>query len=141
MDKILSFRLEKELFGIEITSVKEINRNVEYTIVPNAPKSFVGLFNMRGQIVSLFNLATILGYEKKPFVSKATCIILKCEPDNPNQRGFVIDKTGDVLDIEEDVCEDPPANVDVFEYKHVKKVARLDNELLLIIDPASVFHD
>lgn len=140
MIKVLSFRLAGELFGIEINYVKEINRNVEYTIVPRAPDKIVGLFNMRGQIVTLFNLAKILGYPWSNEKGKVTCIILKSPPNNPNQQGFLIDATGDVLDLDESLCEPPPANIDGRNFQYIRKVARLENELLMIIEPDLIFN-
>lgn len=137
--KVLSFRLADQLFGVEITKVKEINRNVEYTTVPRAPKTIVGLFNMRGQIVTLFSLAEILGYDACLDHKGATCIILKSTLNNPNQMGFLIDKTGEVIDIDDEICESPPANVDDQKYRFVTRVARLKNELLMVIDPKIVF--
>jgi purine-binding chemotaxis protein CheW len=137
--KVLSFRLAGELFGIEINQVKEINRNVEYTAVPRAPDTIVGLFNMRGQIVTLFNLAKILGFDQPFEAGKVTCIILKSAPNNPNQQGFLIEATGDVIDLEEAMCEPPPANVDAVSCKYVKKVARLERELVMIIEPQAIF--
>ncbi len=137
--KVLSFWLDDELFGIELSYVKEINRNIEYTSVPKAPRNIVGLFNMRGQIVTLFNLADILGYGINIREGKTTCIILRNTGDSANQMGFVIDKSGDVIEVEEDMCELLPANMDENEAKYIKTVVRLKNELLRIIEPDSVF--
>lgn len=138
--KVLSFRLAGELFGIEITYVKEINRNVEYTMVPRAPDTIVGLFNMRGQIVTLFNLTKILGYDTQVKAGKATCIILKSPPNSPNQPGFLIDATDDVFDVDDDICEPPPANIGGHDTKYIRKVVRLADELMMIVDPDTIFN-
>ena len=135
MIKVLSFRLQDKLLGIETKYVKEINRNVVYTAVPRVPKKVVGLFNMRGQVVTLLNLSDILGCDATSEKQSNTCIILKEAPNSPNQAGFIIDRTEDVIDIPEGICETPPANVDADKYEYIKKVARLENELLMIIDP------
>ena len=60
MIRILTFYLEGELFGIDIGLVKEINRKIKYTEVPGAPEHIVGLYNMRGQVVTIFDVACIL---------------------------------------------------------------------------------
>ncbi len=135
MIKVLSFRLQDKLLGIETNYVKEINRNVVYTCVPRAPKKVVGLFNMRGQVVTLFNLSYLLGCEVAHEKQNSTCIILKAAPNSPNQAGFLIERTEDVIDLADELCEEPPANVDAEKYEYIKKVARLENELLMIVDP------
>lgn len=139
--KVLTFYLCERLFGIDITLVKEINRNVEYTPVPDTGPHIIGLFNMRGQVVTLFDIARLMGYEEKNWDNKVACIILKAQPDDPNQVGFLIDKCGDVFDIEEDECEPPPANVSGISGEFIRSVVKLKNELLMVIDPEKVFRD
>lgn len=137
--KILSFWIDEELFGVELTQVKEINRNIEYSTVPRAPQNIVGLFNMRGQVVTLFNLSFILGYNNEIKEGKATCIILKSQAGSTNQKGFIIDKSGDVIEVNEGSYENPPANVDGSESKYIKTVVKLENELLRILEPDILF--
>ncbi len=140
MIKVLSFRVAGKLFGIEITEVKEINRNVEFTTVPRAVAQIVGLFNMRGQIVTLFELATILSLsDARRRSGRVTCIILKQGSGSPNQCGFIIDEPGDVLDLDSSIVEDPPSQLLTDQSDHIAKVARLPDELLLIINPKTVF--
>jgi purine-binding chemotaxis protein CheW len=137
--KVLSFRLSGELFGVEINDVKEINRNVEYTAVPRSQKSIVGLFNMRGQIVTIFDLAGIIGLDESVSNDRVTCIILKSEPGNSNHKGFIIERTGDVIDVTKDMCEPPPANIDSVSKKYIKDVVRLESDLMRIINTELVF--
>jgi chemotaxis signal transduction protein len=95
---------------------------------------------MRGQIVTLFNLATILGLaDNGERGGRVTCIILKQSAGSANQCGFVIDEPGDVLDLEDALVEDPPSQLLTDQSDHIAKVARLPDELLLIIQPQSVF--
>ncbi len=68
------------LFGIDINAVKEIDRNIDYTPVPDAAPHIVGLLNMRGQIVTLINLARLMGYENHAPQERPACIILKKQP-------------------------------------------------------------
>lgn len=138
MISILSFRLNGKLLGIETKYVKEINRNVEYTAVPLSPKTMIGLFNMRGQIVSLLNLAYYLGYEETEYTGKKNCIILKAQESN-NQIGFLIDKTEDIFEIDEEKCEIPPANTKDNLYQFIKCVVKLEKELLLVVKNENIF--
>ena len=137
--KFLTFYLCERLFGIDITLVKEINRNVEYTPVPDTDPHIVGLFNMRGQVVTLLDIAILMGYEKKEWGGKATCIILKARQNDPSQAGFLIDRCGDVLDVEEEEHELPPANTVGISGEFLQSVVKLEKELLIIIDPDKTF--
>lgn len=139
--KIVSFKLDDELFAVEITKVKEINRNVEYTIVPLADSKIVGLFNMRGQVVTLFNLAIMLGHSSRDIPERVTCIILKDSGGSPNQKGFIIQQTGDVYDIPDDACLPPPPNTDPAESGYLQAVARADGHLVRILNTEALFNE
>jgi len=138
-DKVLSFYINDSLFGINLTLIKEINRDIEYTVVPDAKPYIVGLFNMRGQIVTLFNIATLMGIKEDAGLLKNTCIILKAAANDPNQVGFIIDKPGDVIDINKEEWETPPANVIGLDGKYIHRVVKQDDKLLMIIDPERIF--
>lgn len=137
--KVLTFYLYDNLYGVDITLIKEINRNVDFTPVPDSSPNIVGLLNLRGQIVTLFNLAKLIGIDYEGKKNSTSCIILKAPPNDPNQIGFLIDSFGDVVDIGEDICESPPANVDSMEVEFISSVVKLKDELLMIIDPKKAF--
>lgn len=137
-ETLLVFYLGDELFGIDITKVKEINRNVEFDPVPEAPKYVAGLFNMRGQIVTLFNLSEILQHENSLNNQQSACIILKTNPNNLHYVGLLIDKPKDVITIEDTWCELPPANLGNIEGKYLKEVVTFGNELIMIIDSEKI---
>src|SRR4051794_27016293 len=101
MIKVLSFYINNTLFGVDIKKVKEINRNTEFAIVPDAGEHIVGLHNMRGQIVTVFDFSKLIGMNKKT-KNTNTCIILKTLETSPDLAGFLIDKPGDVIDVEKD---------------------------------------
>lgn len=140
MITLLTFTVQEVLFGIEINYVREIDRNVEFTIVPGASEDVVGLFNMRGNVVVLFNLAYKFGYEYTQITKGYTCIVLKTTGTEQDSIGFIIDKTGDVLTIDEELCEALPANASDIECNYLKRVVKLEKELLLLIDPDKVFN-
>lgn len=136
---ILTFRIKDILFGIEIGLVREVNRKAEYTSIHGAPEKVVGLFNMRGHVVVLFNLASMFEYKDKEVLKEPACIILKSSNDIVDNIGFTIDKTGDVLQIEDDQCEPPAANATAKDMECIKYVIKTENELLLLIEPNKIF--
>ncbi len=142
MIKVLTFYLYGNLLGIDVTLVKEINRNVCYTAVPGSRKHIAGLLNMRGQVVTLFDLAELLTLKKENPQNSSirTCIILKT-PRDPDQVGILIDRPGDVIDIDSEECEPPPANVGGVENEFISSIVKLEGELLILIDPQKVFSD
>ena len=139
IEKVLSFIINGSTFGLKVILIKEINRNVEYTIVPDSKPHIVGLFNMRGQIVTLFDLVTLLDLKETVPQKKTTCIILKANANDPNQFGFLIDELGSVIDVDTENCEKPPANVVGNESDYISSVVKLEDKLLMMLDPDKVY--
>lgn len=131
--------MNDNLLGIDIVLIREINRSVEYTSVPGAKPSVVGLFNMRGQVVTLFDLAQLINLRPGREKPRTTCIILKAPANDPNQLGFFIDKPGDVIDLDLEEWETPPANVVGVESEYISQVVKLHEQLLVILNPEKIF--
>lgn len=140
-EKVLSFYINDKMFGLDIKLVKEISRRFEYNHIPDANPNIVGLMNLRGQVVTLFNLGRILGLIMDPDLkgSDGACIILKAQPNNPNPVGFLIDRPGDVIDIDGEWCEKTPANVEEINTDFIREVVKLEDAILLILDSEKVF--
>lgn len=137
---LLSFRLHGELFGINIISVKEINRNVYCTEAPTAPPNIIGLYNMRGQIVTVFDIGGLLGYEPIRNTEKITCIILKNNRSVNDIIGFAVDNVEDVIPIDEVLIKAPPANVSKSIKENLFGVFEAKKDLMLIINENKIFY-
>lgn len=143
MDKrILSFYIGKNLFGIDIKIVKEINRNVDFTPVPESDDVIIGLFNMRGHVVTLFDIHHILeGTREENNFQQNNCIVLKSFADDTNHTGFFVEQLGSVLDIDDEMLEPSPANLSELDANFVEGIAKLEKDLLIVIRPEKMFSE
>ena len=55
LKQFASFYLGDNLFGIDVRLIREINRNIDITVVDSAPEFVRGLLNLRGQIVTVID--------------------------------------------------------------------------------------
>lgn len=138
MTRVLTFYLSGSLCGIDIAIAKEINKNVDYTPVPNSFDHVVGLLNLRGQIVTLVDLAQLLHFKETSEKRKSHCIILKKNEINPDPVGFFIDKMGDVIDVTPDMYQTAPANIGDIEAGFINKVVKLKHEVVLMLNLAKI---
>ena len=51
-----TFKLDKELYGIDVMSVQEVLRYTEITPVPGAPHFVLGIINLRGNVVTIIEV-------------------------------------------------------------------------------------
>lgn len=59
--QLVSFKLGKELYGIEITRVREIILIAESTRIPEAPHYVKGLINLRSTVIPVIDLRARFG--------------------------------------------------------------------------------
>jgi chemotaxis signal transduction protein len=52
-----------EWFALDVGSVREVVAGPQATPLPDLPAGYAGVFNLRGEIVPLFDLAVLLGLE------------------------------------------------------------------------------
>jgi chemotaxis signal transduction protein len=51
----------EDLYAVETAAVREVVAAPELATLPTAPSSVLGVFNLRGEIVPVFDLAALLG--------------------------------------------------------------------------------
>jgi len=51
----------EDVYAIETASVREVVATPDLQVLPTAPASVLGVFNLRGEIVPVFDLASLLG--------------------------------------------------------------------------------
>ncbi len=147
MIQLTTFYVQDTLFGINILQVKEINNQLKYTPVPDSADYIKGLFNLRGQIITIFDLAKRLGRADTIIGEKTRNLILKTDQETATIRekfkipeighdavGFIIDKIGDVIEIDEEKIQNAPANVGDISKEFIKGVFELKEELLIILN-------
>ncbi len=146
-EQFVSFRIDGHLFGINILTVREIIRNVDYTPVERTPESVRGLLNLRGQIITVLDLGPALGLPPREIGPETRCVILKsaeevapqiedgslCEEMYGEAVGLMVDRIGDVVQVAEDDLETPPANANGIDSDHLRGVVKLESDLLLVL--------
>ena len=72
-----TFRLDGDLYGIEVEHVQEVLRSQQLTRVPLAPTAVAGLINLRGQVVTAIELRERLGRPPRPEGTDAVVIVVR----------------------------------------------------------------
>ncbi len=130
--KILSFYINGCIYGADISCIKELNRSVSVIDVPTAPGFICGLYNMRGQIVTVINTENFLLQEKcKDNVEY--CVVLKPYKGSPDIFGFFIDKAADVYNIDAKDILPPPSSIHAEVREYVFGVVECEGALITLI--------
>lgn len=133
MRKYLIFLLNDERYSIPLSKVKEVIRMPQISPLPQVPRFFKGLINLRGQIISVIDLRSKLAMPEGAYDPKRTSIIITEAQDLVI--GAIVDDVTEVHGFEETNIEynlDIPAHI---RRDYVSGVARAENgSLILILD-------
>jgi len=99
-----TFKLGERLFGVDILDVKEINPDVAFTPIHHASPEVKGYVNIRGQIHLILDLRLMLGHAPSEINEKSRLVLFK--PQVGNAFGVIVDRIGDVLEVDESMIED-----------------------------------
>jgi purine-binding chemotaxis protein CheW len=126
-----TFYLGNALFGINILEIQEINKHFEMTRVPDAPDELKGILNLRGRIVTVFDLAKKLGINSVSEDKNNRNIIVD---SNGEHIGLLVDSMGDVVIAKNEELEPAPANIGGVQGKCFQGVIKTDDHLIGILD-------
>lgn len=133
--KYLGFRLDDELFGFELLSVREIIRMIDVTPIPRSPAFIRGIINLRGKIIPVVDL-------RKKFCLPArddtdvTCIIVV---DIGNtETGVVVDRVAQVLSFENSEIEESPSFSGKGDTDYIQGIGKRDSKVVVLLDVAKI---
>jgi len=129
--QLVSFKIGNEEFGIDILNVKEINRMVNITKVPNSPDFVEGIINLRGKVIPVIDLRTKLGMPKKENDKDTRIVVVDIDGRTV---GFLVDAVSEVLRIPRSITEAPPAITAGKNSEYITAVGKLEDRLLTLLD-------
>lgn len=133
--QLVTFRLGQEEFSLDILKVQEIIRHMELTRVPRTPDFVEGVINLRGRVIPVLDLRKRFGLPDAEDTSATRIIVVEVSGVTV---GLKVDGVSEVLRINADTVEPPPALVTNIESDYIKGVGKLDNRLLILLDVSKI---
>jgi purine-binding chemotaxis protein CheW len=141
--KVLSFRLGRETYGVDILKVREIIGLMDITAVPRTPAHMRGVVNLRGKIVPVIDMRAKFGL---PAVesSRENCIItVMAEAAGQTQGvlvGVLVDSVSEVLAVAEAELEALPSLDKNPSLDFVRGLAKSQGRVTILLDIDKVLH-
>ncbi len=102
------FSVSGKLFGLEMSTVREVLPPPNVTFLPNVPTHVLGVYNLRGNIISLIDLQQILGLNSEE--KKESDMVLLVESSD-FLISFVVEKVLDFVEVENSKVHLPSRNI------------------------------
>ncbi len=131
----VTFYVGESLLGVPIQQIEEINRHLDLTPVPHGPDYVRGVINLRGKVVTVVDLRTILGLEPAAVGRDTRNVIVNFHGEHV---GLIVDRVADVVAARSDEIDRPPANLSSADGRFYSGVYKLESELLVLLDVEAV---
>jgi len=129
--QLVTFKLGKEEYGVNIEQVREIIRVVEIIHVPKAPSFVEGLINLRGTVVSVIDLRK--RFDISPCGEKENERIIVVEVQG-RTIGVIVDSVSEVLRLSSKNIDDVPPTVSGVDTKFLFGVGKIGDRLMMLLD-------
>lgn len=137
--KYLTFNLNKQQFGIDIMSVREIIMMRQVTVLPQSPEHILGIINLRDRVIPIVDLKMKMGYRETERGSKAAIVIVEVENAGKIVPiGIVVDSVSKVTDISANDIEAPPKFRSESNTEFIMAMVKNDDNISMLLDIAKL---
>lgn len=131
--QILTFRLKDYYFGILTENVIEITKSHELKRIPKSPKWVEGLINLRGEVITLVNMYSLLKIDDFRIEDcYNNTVIVKLEN---NSIALMVDEVIGVTDIEENQLQSTSDK----ENSYVDALVTINDQIINVLELKSLF--
>ena len=131
--QILTFILNNEIYGIDILRIQEIKDVEKCTPIPNAPEWTLGVINLRGSVVPIFDLRRMFfNYSSE----EGVIIVLRVEVASGKSKvvGIVVDAVSNTEFANMAVMQSAPKNDMNSTHVFVDGLVSIDGRMVILTD-------
>lgn len=135
--KPVVFKLDKELYGLDINKVQGIEKEQQVVRVPNTATYIKGIMNLRGDVIPVYSLRKKFGLPE----TSATDIQYIIVRANESLLALEVDSVDEIHSIESSDVHDVPSIVNSVDTRYFHKVLKSNRGLIITIDIDKLLSD
>jgi len=132
-DQHIVFTLAGIDYAVPLAGVVEIGRTSNITLVPNVPEWVLGVANVRGDIVSMVDLATFFGLDRCDSTADSRLLVAR-SLSGEMATGLVVEKVKGIRFVSENRITAPPSTFENRLTPYMRGVAEIDGRLVVLLD-------
>ena len=140
ISQYLNFTLGKEVFALDIASVREVLALTSITKIPRTSDFMCGVINLRGHAVPVMDMRLKFGMPTTEATVDTCIIIVEVEFEGENViMGGKVDAVREVFDLTADRIEAAPRMGTSINTDYIKGIGKQEDLFVIILDIAKVF--
>ncbi len=139
-ESFLTFKLDNELFAINVSKVLEILEMKPITKVPKSPLFMKGVINLRGNILPLIDTRNKFSMQAEDFTIDTCIIVLTINNDNDTLLvGAIVDSVQKVIDIPTESIQPSMSMGAIYREDFLTGIGKVDEDFIMILNIDKVF--
>ena len=136
----LTFKLEEEIFALDISKVREVLDFTAITKVPRTPEFMRGVINLRGNVVPVVDMRLKFGMTKTENTVNTCIIIVEINLDGETTvLGALADAVQEVIELGTGQIEPAPKIGTRLKTDFIQGMGKRDEGFIIILDIDKVF--
>jgi purine-binding chemotaxis protein CheW len=135
----LSFEIDEELFGVNLTNLNQIIESPELTNVPKSSDLLEGIIYHNDELLPIVNFQRWLNLDAEVKGSRSNILVLELQTDDGSiEVGLMVDKVLEVVHFEQSDIEKVP-KVGDHDTDYIRGIARYLEKFIMLIDIDNLF--
>ncbi len=129
---VLLFRIGPEWYAVRVEDVREIYQEYALTPIPCVPDYIQGVVNIRGEIISVTDIAMLMRLGRVSGLIEMPAAIVVQNDDCAT--AMVVDEIGDIAEIATDGVEPPLSIIDKVQAEFIAGSLQIDSRLVGLLN-------
>jgi len=134
--RYLTFFVDDEQYGIDISKIKEIIAPINITHIPKTPPFVKGVINLRGSIIPVVDVRLKFGMDEKEMDIDTAIIIYEVDKVSI---GFIVDQVEDVLTLDNKHISDAPRFGSNIDTSFIENIAEVGESVIMLLNLEKIF--
>ncbi|MDF2612667.1 MAG: CheW protein [Clostridia bacterium] len=136
--QFIVFKLDEQLYGIDIQNVQIIERIKPIMRVPKAPACVKGVMNLRGEIIPVISLREQFDLIASEYTDKTRIIIVKLDEA---MVGIIVDEVKEVIELSEEQIEAVQNIQGKIKTNHILGVGKVNSSIITLLNLSNIIEE
>ena len=138
IQQFIVFKLDTQLFGIDIQNVQIIEKMKSIMRVPKVPACVKGVMNLRGEIIPVISLREQFELEHLEHTDKTRIVIVKLEDA---MVGIIVDEVKEVIEIADNQIEAVQNIQGKMKTSHILGVGKVEENIVTLLNLSNIIDE
>ncbi|MFI4984038.1 MAG: chemotaxis protein CheW [Rickettsiales bacterium] len=134
----LTFKINHEEYGIDIMLIREIKAYIKPARLPNAPDYLLGVVNLRGVIIPVYDLKIRFGIKDSVNEKKKVMLFIACKEKTVC---LLVDSVSDIIDVIATQIQPAPKMEGGVHDEYLNGLVNLTGRMVVLLDSEKIFSD